>query len=216
MDGTTSIDSLPMGPIDNSMQNNVQLNVKPMQQAQQGQAQQGQAQQPPQMQAQQQGQGQMQMPKGQPPPAFDAKQLLSGLQTASSSGMTGLAIRDVPQSQEYLTTDVEVRPNYVPSHEKGDYILNHQTSEEIVRENARRLQKTDSLDYIYEELQIPILIAVLYFLFQLPIVRKNMFAYLPSLFNKDGNTNLIGYIFNSLLFGGIYFLMTKTIKNFTI
>ena len=212
MDGTTSIDSLPMGPIDNSIQNNVQLNVKPMQQvqaqqvqAQQVQAQQVQAQQPAQMQS-----------HGQPPPSFDTKQLLNGLQTASSSGMTSLAIRDVPQSQEYLTTDGEVRPNYIPSHEKGDYILNHQTSEEIVRENARRLQKTDSLDYIYEELQIPILIAVLYFLFQLPIVRKNMFAYLPSLFNKDGNTNLFGYIFNSLLFGGIYFLMTKTIKNFTI
>jgi hypothetical protein len=199
MDGTTSIDSLPMGPVD--MQNNVQLNVKPMQ------AQQQQAQQ----QAQQQ-----QVPKGQPPPSFDAKQLLSGLQAASSSGMTGLAIRDVPQNQEYLASDVEVRPNYIPSNEKGDYILNHQTSEEIVRENARRQQKTDSLDFIYEELQIPILIAVLYFLFQLPIVRKNMFLYLPSLFNKDGNTNLIGYIFNSLLFGGIYFLMTKTIKNFTI
>jgi hypothetical protein len=171
------------------------------------------------MQAQQGQQGQMQqgqMQQGQPPPSFDAKQLLNGLQAASSSGMTGLAIRDVPQNQEYLASDVEVRPNYIPSHEKGDYILNHQTSEEIVKENARRMQKTDSLDFIYEELQIPILIAVLYFLFQLPIVRKNMFRYLPSLFNKEGNTNLIGYIFNSLLFGGIYFLMTKTIKNFRI
>jgi hypothetical protein len=109
-----------------------------------------------------------------------------------------------------------MQPNFIPSHQGGgDYILNHQTSEDIIRENARRQTKTDSIDELYNEMQIPILIAVLYFLFQLPVVRKNIFKYIPALFHKDGNYNLSGYILNSLMFSGLYFLMTKGIKHFS-
>ena len=97
-----------------------------------------------------------------------------------------------------------------------DYIFNHQTSEDIIQENARKQQKTDSLDTLYNELQIPILISVLYFIFQLPIFHKTLFRYLPSLFNSDGNHNLAGFIFNSTVFGGIYYLMTKSIQNLGI
>jgi hypothetical protein len=64
-------------------------------------------------------------------------------------------------------------------------------------------------------MQIPILIGVLYFLFQLPVVRKNIFKYIPTLFHKDGNYNLSGYILNSVMFAGLYFIMTKGIKHFS-
>ena len=72
------------------------------------------------------------------------------------------------------------------------------------------------MDVLYDELQIPILIAVLYFTFQLPVVRKNLFKFLPSLFSKDGNPNLSGYITNSLIFGALYFGLTKGMKYFAI
>ena len=212
--GTTSIDSLPM--------------------SQQGQGQPIQQQ----MQGQQQQQMQVQQIQGQPQenikldidhnriqhqrdndPAINQQnlnQFVTGIQQASAAGMTGLPARDIPQNQEGLTRDHQMKPNYIPSNENVDYIREQQNNEDIIREYARRQQKTDSLDNMYNELQIPILIAVLYFSFQLPIVRKNLFKFLPSLFSKDGNPNLSGYIVNSLIFAGLYFGLTKGINYFSI
>jgi hypothetical protein len=194
--GTTSIDSLPISP---QTQNNIQLelneNVRVDNPSQQ-----------------------LQKTREEDPSANqrNLNQFVTGLQQASASGMTGLPSRDIPQGQEHLTHDPQMKPNFIPSNTGGgDYILNHQTSEDIIRENARRQTKTDSLDELYNEMQIPILIGVLYFLFQLPVVRKNIFKYIPSLFHKDGNYNLSGYILNSVMFAGLYFTMTKGIKHFS-
>ena len=143
-------------------------------------------------------------------------QFVTGIQQASAAGMTGLPSRDIPQNQEALTRDQQMKPNYVPKPEITDYIREQQNNEEIIREYARRQQKTDSLDDMYNELQIPILIAVLYFTFQLPVVRKNLFKFLPSLFSKDGNPNLSGYILNSVVFAALYFGLTKGMKYFAI
>jgi hypothetical protein len=194
--GTTSIDSLPISP---QTQNNIQLEMKenvrvdnPSQHLQKSREEDPSVNQ------------------------RNLNQFVTGLQQASASGMTTLPSRDIPQSQEHLTQDAQMQPNFIPNNAgMGDYILNHQTSEDIIRENARRQTKTDSLDELYNEMQIPILIAVLYFLFQLPVVRKNIFKYIPTLFHKDGNYNLSGYILNSLMFAGLYFLMTKGIKHFS-
>ena len=194
--GTTSIDSLPISP---QTQNNIQLEMK----------ENVRVDNPSQ---------QLQKTREEDPSVNqrNLNQFVTGLQQASASGMTTLPSRDIPQSQEHLTQDAQMQPNFIPSHQGGgDYILNHQTSEDIIRENARRQTKTDSLDELYNEMQIPILIAVLYFLFQLPVVRKNIFKYIPALFHKDGNYNLSGYILNSLMFSGLYFLMTKGIKHFS-
>lgn len=200
--GTTSIDSLPISP---QTQNNINLSIadtagKPENTIMENQAQ------------------QLQQNRADDPAVNqrNLNQFVTGLQQASASGMTALPSRDIPQTQTHLTQDQQMQPNFIPNNnEGGDYIMTHQTSEEIVRENARRQEKIDSLDILYNELQIPILIGVLYFLFQLPIVRKNMFKYLPTLFHKDGNSNLSGYIVNSAIFAGLYYMMSKGVKHFS-
>ena len=146
---------------------------------------------------------------------------VSGIQQASAAGMTALPARDIPQSQEHLIQDQQIKPNFIPlKQQQGeiqeDYIANSKTSEDIIRENMRRQTKTDSLDSIYNELQVPILLSVLYFLFSLPLVKKNMFKYIPMIFNKDGNLNLGGYISNSVLFGLTYYAMIKFINHFAM
>ena len=150
-------------------------------------------------------------------------QFISGIQQASAAGMTALPSRDIPQNQDHLVQDQQIKANFIPSPlpnqpggAGGDYIANYKTSDDIIRENMRREKKTDSLDAIYNEFQVPILIAVLFFLFQLPIIRKNMFKFLPMLFSKDGNFNISGYVSNSVLFGLAYYVMTKTINHFSI
>jgi hypothetical protein len=150
-------------------------------------------------------------------------QFVTGIQQASAAGMTALPARDIPQSQDHLIHDQQIKPNFIPNniqqHQgemQEDYIANSKTSEDIIRENMRRQTKTDSLDSIYNDLQIPILLGVLYFLFSLPIVRKSMFKYIPMLFNKDGNLNLGGYVSNSVLFGVTYYVMIKFINHFSM
>ena len=75
------------------------------------------------------------------------------------------------------------------------------------------MQRNNSLDEMYNEIQTPLLIAVLYFLFQLPIFKKMLYSYFPILFSTDGNLNINGFIFNSIIFGFIFYILDKiTVK----
>ena len=81
---------------------------------------------------------------------------------------------------------------------------------------ARRMNNKnsrDSLEILYDEFQIPIIIGLLYFIFQLPIVKTKLLILLPSLFSKDGNPNLTGYIFNSIFFGVLYYVISKSLTH---
>ena len=83
---------------------------------------------------------------------------------------------------------------------------------EIISKYNRRVDQDSSLDQLYDEIQVPLLICILYFLFQLPIFKKQLFHYLPFLFNKDGNINLNGLAFVSVMFGGSYYFCKKIMQ----
>jgi len=141
-------------------------------------------------------------------------QIVNGLQQASLAGVTTLPSRDIPLHTEQLTKDAQIQPNYIPPPPPGprDYI--NETDDDIT--NYYKNEQTDnSLDSIYDELQAPLLLAVLYFLFQLPIFKKNVFRYLPFLCHSDGNYNFNGLIFSCALFGFIYYSLSKTVKHFS-
>jgi hypothetical protein len=70
----------------------------------------------------------------------------------------------------------------------------------------------NSLDAVYDELQTPLLISILYFLFQLPILKQTLFKYIPLLCHNDGNYNLNGLLFTSVTFGFLFFSLSKTMK----
>ena len=139
-------------------------------------------------------------------------QIVNGLQQASLAGATTLPSRDIPLHTEQLTSDPQVQANYIPPPVPKDYI--NDTNDDIT--NYYKTEKMDSsLDAIYDELQAPLLLAVLYFLFQLPIFRKNVFKFLPFLCHSDGNFNFNGLIFTCALFGFIYYSLSKTVKHFS-
>ena len=197
--GTTNIDSLPLSPQSGE---NIRLDTyeKNMTVANPSQALQQERDNDP-----------MVMQK-------NLNQFVTGIQQASAAGLTNLPSRDIPQNQSHLSQDVHIQPNYIPQagqqqqQMQGDYIREHQTNEEIIRAQAQKQQQSDSLDTLYDELQTPILIAILYFMFQLPVVQKQLCKIIPALFNKDGNPNLSGYIFTSIAFAGVYFVLTKSMR----
>ena len=188
------------------------------------------APQQPMGQGQQQQQPQQQFPGGQDPnaqynpnmdfpanpPADQAldsttvQELVRDLQEANSSGATSLPVRDIAQTTE-APTDEQVQPNYVPNRrvrfdDEGD----DDNYEEISTKNAALRRRSQSYNSIYDELQIPILLAILYFIFQLPIVRLTLYKHLPMLYDAAGSQlNLIGLCMCSALFGFGYLFLSK-------
>ena len=153
------------------------------------------------------------------------EEILNGLNQASETGATQLSSRDIPKDTYPITQDPTIHPNYPydkhgnslrPTQEK--YISNNrdeyedEEEEENYRSNKNSLKQ---LDDTYTALQIPIMLAVLFFLFQLPFMKKYQFMYLPVLFQKDGNWNISGLFFNSALFGSLYFVLLKIMTYFS-
>lgn len=141
--------------------------------------------------------------------------LITGIQQASASGLTGLPSSHIPMDTNQISSDPQTRPNYIPQSSTVDYIGNATSNDDLITHHNRRQNKQDSLDVMYDELQVPILIGIIYFMFQLPFFRKHLFSFLPSLFNKDGNPKLSGYAFNSLLFAILFYIIKKILNYLT-
>jgi hypothetical protein len=190
--GTTSIDSLPLSPQtgDNIRMDTYEQNVKipnPTQALQQ---------------------------ERDNDPALMQKnlnQFVTGIQQASAAGMTALPSRDIPQNQQHLSQDVQIQPNFIPPPETPvDYIRQQQTNDEIIRAQAQKQEKKNTFDIWFDELQTPVLIGILFFMFQLPVIQKQLCRMLPSLFNKDGHPSLSGYVFTSISFASAYYFLVKS------
>lgn len=141
--------------------------------------------------------------------------LNSTLKDIGNGNPLQLPSRDIPQNTASINNDVNIQPNYIPPN-NNDYIANHVTPNEIIQQNREKEMNNDKTEEFYETIQMPLLVGLLFFIFQLPFIRKNLFIYLPSLFNKDGNPNLSGYLFNSAIFALLYFSFTYILKYISI
>ena len=153
-----------------------------------------------------------------PPPPLDQNtinHIVSGIQQASSSGATQLPSRDMPTSTSHIAQDVQVQANYVPPPppQHSDYIQQYEDNNDIVDDYYDTQKRNASLDSMYDELQTPLLLGVLFFLFQLPFFKKYLFAYMPMLFLNDGNYNIYGFVFMSAFFAFVYYILSKTMNN---
>jgi hypothetical protein len=166
----------------------------------------------------------MQMPQQQhqqqPQQQNVMNELVNGLQRASASGLTNLPSRDIPINTAGMMNDAQVKPNYVPNNyrkEEDDYIGQHEDEEETneARYN-NHVASVDSMENIYKLIQVPLLVGILYFAFQLPVFRKYMLKYIPSVFNTDGNYNIRGLVFVSALFGAGYFGLTRVLDTVAV
>jgi hypothetical protein len=159
---------------------------------------------------------------GAPPPGIDQRtlnELVSGVQRASGAGMTSLPSRDIPRDSLSMQHDDQIKPNYIPrdhGHGQGqgedDYISRYESTDEVRENNRRSKNKSDTLETLYTEFQMPILIGVIYFMFQMPALRTAIMQFLPSMFNKDGNMNLQGLVSMSVLYAVAYYILTKIIN----
>lgn len=145
-------------------------------------------------------------------------QLISGLQQASSSGLTSLASNHIPINDSIIkmATDPNTsHPNYVPTEKENvDYIQNHNMSD-LIAAYTKKEDSQSALDAFCTEFQIPILLSIMYFMFQLSFFKKVHLEYFPRLFSEDGAYNLKGLGFTSILFGGLYYIISTIIAQFS-
>jgi hypothetical protein len=113
-------------------------------------------------------------------------------ETANS---TQLQQRDVPKMTLEHTLDTETRVHHIP--EQPKYI-----EEQSVINNAFSLPLLDLT-------RIPIIISLLYFVFQLHLVEGVMMKVVPMLFKSDGSMTATGTVIKSVMFGAAYFAITQ-------
>ena len=138
-------------------------------------------------------------------------QIVQGLQQAG--GATVLPNREIPNNNNaHLTQDEQIKPNFIPKAENENYIEEERSMEDLIKQSQNKKVDQDRLDIMYEELQTPLMVMILFFFFQLPIFRRTLTKYAPSLFLRDGNPTFSGYFVKTLGFGVTYYIITKVIK----
>ena len=113
------------------------------------------------------------------------EQLRQQLQQSSQNGGLELPSRDIPMQTNHLVQDPQIKPNYVPPPPPNinDYIKEEAMREAILREQQNQpLNEQTREDKLYEELQTPIFAMILFFIFQMPFVKRLMKKYIPTFF----------------------------------
>jgi hypothetical protein len=231
MGDTTSIDDLPTDPSSGNMNNNVVLQKMELSSGAgggQGQVQ-GQVYNPSIAGLGGGGGGGGPTQPQMPPTPNIMNEMISGLQRASASGMTNLPSRDIPMTTSNMMNDAQIKPNFIPNPQaqvqgqhinqygprpmpSNNYIEEHEqdmTSEEKYRKSQ---SENSNAENIYKLMQIPVIVGILYFAFQLPVMRKYVLKFIPSVFNSDGNYNISGLIFMSSLFAASFFGLSKVLE----
>ena len=145
-------------------------------------------------------------------PQNNMNHVLQGLQQTQNRSMTQLPSRDIPMMTQQLTQDQQVKPNYIPPEPKADYIEQHDTYQTMMDKGKESQKEKEKMDSLYDELHLPVLIMVLFLLFQMPFVQKKLLQFFPSLFLKDGHMTMGGYFLKTTLFGLLFYVIMKASK----
>jgi hypothetical protein len=123
--------------------------------------------------------------------------------------------RDIPMNISEHTQDEYTQPNFIPPVNKPDYIKEYQVSQDRqIREYEEKKMREKVRENWLEQLQWPILVGLIFFVFQLPIINTIVFKRFSflSIYKDDGNFNLLGLGIKSILFIFIYVSVQKSLE----
>lgn len=158
-------------------------------------------------------------PYGHPPPSVPSMPTPSAVHPQQR-----LPSRDIPQDQAYLVRDPEVIANYIhpipdSARKTGEYMRQYEDATNMKLESHKKEKEAKSrVDKLVEDGQIPILVAMLFFIFHMPIVDNYLmksFSFL-SIHDTDGNFNLNGLIMRSIAFGVLFNGVTHLINTLSL
>lgn len=125
--------------------------------------------------------------------------------------------RDIPMNTMEHIQDEQIQPNYIPPPPKltSDYIQEYQVSQDRqIREYEEKKMREKTREHWLDIIQWPILVGLLYFVFQLPIINTLIFKRFSflSIYRDDGNFNLLGLTLKSTVFAILYLGVQKGIS----
>ena len=146
-------------------------------------------------------------PGGMLPP--EHTQGRAGSATYIPEGVQRLPQRDIPMNPMEHIQDEQIQPNYIPPPPKltSDYIQEYQTSQDRqIREYEEKKMREKTREHWLDMVQWPILVGLLYFVFQLPIINTLIFKRFSflTIYREDGNFNLVGLTLKSAVFAILY------------
>ena len=180
---------------------------------------------------------------GPPPPIHDFREPRNGGDRSIANGMNGgggydlgaqsqqheqylppqqqrLPSRDIPMDTTLYAQDEDIQVNRLPKPPKTvrirDYVDEYIESDAVDRIEAHEREKRRStlMEHTWMDIQIPLLVALLYMVFQMNALHRILFRYAQPLgiYSGDGTLNLYGIMFKGALFGSVYAMMMKTIQ----
>ena len=131
-----------------------------------------------------------------------------------------LPAHDIPIVQTNYQQDETVKPNYIPKAQIDvDFVKQHEEiTDKKIQQHETIKRRTSLVDSILTNLQTPILVALLFFIFQLPVFNTMIykrFAFL-SIHDADGNINMWGIAMKSLLFGSAFYTLSQSIEYLSV
>jgi len=127
-----------------------------------------------------------------------------------------LPSRDIPVDTTQYSQDSAIQPNYIPKPRRtDDYIQEYETrTEKKMREYEIEKEIDASNDHLFDRFQRPIMLAILFFMYTLPIVNTLVFKRLSflSIYNDDGYMNIYGNILKSILFASTFWSIENSLR----
>ena len=148
---------------------------------------------------------------------IDATQYNAYLPPASvqNEPQVRLPSRDIPMETSSYMQDEEIQPNYIPKPKlNADYLRDYEDTADIeLKTHKQKKHRESMIDTLLTEFQAPIFVAILFFIFQMPVVNSLLYkrlSFLP-IYNMDGNINFNGLLLKSAIFGAFYYSMKNII-----
>lgn len=131
-----------------------------------------------------------------------------------------LPSHDIPMNPAGITQDAAVTPNYVPPPPPSinDYVRDYEEKKQAkYQEIQSRKHREQVADDWFSEFQIPLFIALLFFVFQMPIINTLIHKYFSflAIYHEDGNFNVYGLLLKSVAFGVLYYTLSKSVDYLT-
>lgn len=139
-----------------------------------------------------------------------------------------LPSRDIPMSQQMLLQDEAALANYVPGQmgpeQEGNtphtvkraksvrFVEEANEKMKVKEENAKVTRRQIVMvDEILDAIHVPIILALLFVVFQMPSINTKLYGFMPSLFLKEGKLSLGGMATKGVLFAGLYVVINQVI-----
>ena len=150
------------------------------------------------------------------------EEMMKQVQVASGQGLTNISqvqTHHASTSQQH-TIDSQASANNLEKSEElekrrvrfadDDYIKNYQVADTTEATGDTRA----TTETLFEQLKIPIIVGLLYYIFEMPAIQNMLLKTFPKMFKSDANINDYGALLMSIIFGGLYYGITKLYETF--